>query len=128
MEKKYKWQYCVVGNIVKTRIDKNGVLRHGTSAFSGGTKVYLCGKYWDPSRESITVAGLCRGKRYYVDHVPVSLIENVRCQRAFNPAVLEIMNNWEFWDLWWQDTAVDKKETEQFVESWRSRVKEQVAT
>ena len=38
------------------------------------------------------------------------------------------MNNWEFWDLWWQDTAVDKKETEQFVASWRSRVKEQVAT
>ena len=119
-KKSWHWQYCVVGNIVKTRIDENGVLRFGTSAFSGGTKVYLCGKYWNPSYDKIDVIGICRGKRFYVDEIPVSLIENVRCSRAFNPSVLEIMNNWEFWNLWWDNTEDDRKATEEFVKKWNT--------
>ena len=31
------WRYAVAGNIKKTRIDENGVLRYGTSAFKGNT-------------------------------------------------------------------------------------------
>jgi len=28
------WRYAVAGNIKKTRIDENGILRYGTPAFS----------------------------------------------------------------------------------------------
>lgn len=41
------FKYCVVGNIVRERIDENGVLRHGTAAFKGGTRVYIEGKNYD---------------------------------------------------------------------------------
>lgn len=41
------WRYAVAGNIKKTRIDENGVLRYGTSAFKGKAKVYLSGWLWD---------------------------------------------------------------------------------
>lgn len=121
---RWHWQYCVVGNIIKTHIDKEGVLRYGTSAFSGGTKVYLCGKLWDLERKEISVLGMCRGKRFEVNEVPVALIENVRCSRAFNPAVLEIMNNWEFANCWWENTKDDKKSTEEFVDRWRREISE----
>ncbi len=121
MEKEKEWKYCVVGNIVKTHVDNDGVLRHGTSSFAGGKKVYLCGVFWDFTRETIPVIGLCRGKRFLVQDVPVELIENVRCSRAYNPAVLEIMNNWEFWDCWWGNSKGDKDATKQFVERWNSK-------
>ncbi len=61
------WNFCVAGNIVKTRIDESGILRHGTAGFSGGTKVYLQGKYWGEywkKQGIISVIGLSRGKRY----------------------------------------------------------------
>ena len=32
------WRYAVTGNIKKTRIDENGILRYGTAAFKGNTK------------------------------------------------------------------------------------------
>ena len=41
------WRYAVAGNIKKTRIDENGILRYGTSAFQGNTKVYISGRLWD---------------------------------------------------------------------------------
>ena len=118
MAEQKKWHYCVVGNIVKTHFDENGVLRYGTSAFSGGTKVYLCGKAWDFSREDIPVIGLSRGRKFQVHDVPVNLIENVRCRRAFNPAVLEIMDDFEFSDYWWKDTEADRENAEAFVANW----------
>ena len=63
------WRYAVAGNIKKTRIDENGVLRYGTSAFKGNTKVYLSGRLWDErlpgdSKKEIVVLGLSRGRRY----------------------------------------------------------------
>lgn len=115
-----KWQYCVIGNIAKTHIDEEGSLRYGTSAFSGGTKVYLCSKRWDFSQDTIQVLGLCRGKKYQVHCVPTKLIEKVRCSRVYNPAVLKIMNDWEHADLWWDNTKDDKKGTEDFAEKWSS--------
>lgn len=121
MNEKKEWKYCVIGNIVKTHIDDSGILRNGTPAYRGGAKVYLCGKYWIPSFDSITVIGLSRGKRFYVHDVPVNLIENVRCSRVYNPAVIELMDDWEFHDCWWQNTLADKKATEVFVAQWRER-------
>ena len=78
---KSSWRYAVAGNIKKTRIDENGVLRYGTAAFKGNTKVYLCGRLWDErladeNKTCISVLGLSRGGRYYVDYVPIELIKN----------------------------------------------------
>ena len=42
-----RWYFCAVGNIVKDRIDENGIERHGTAAYRPGAKVYLQGKFWD---------------------------------------------------------------------------------
>ena len=122
MEKKKNWKYCVVGNISKSHVDENGTLRYGTAAFSGGTKVFLCGRFWNPTGNTIEVAGLSRGKCYYVDTVPVHLIENVRPSRAYKPAVLEIMGDWEHADLWWHNTREDKQATEDFVVKWNEAV------
>lgn len=118
---KIPWQYCVVGNIVKTHVDKDGTMRYGTVAYSGGTKVYLCGKFWDDRYDTVTVIGRNRFKYYSVTDVPKELIENVRCGRAFRPQALKLMNNWEFSDCWWGNTPEDKAATEDFVRLWNSR-------
>jgi len=117
-ERKKEWKYCVVGNIARTRVDKAGILRYGTAQFTGGTRVYLCGKCWDSDREDITVIGLNRRKHYEATEVPVSAIENVRCSRVYKPKVLDIMCNFEFWDCWWSNSPEDRKEIEAFVEQW----------
>ena len=116
-----KFKYCVVGNIVKTHIDSDGTLRYGTSAYTGGTRVFLCGKFWTISDKEIEVIGLTRGKKYQVHSVPIELIENVRCKTAYKPAIIRIMNHWEFYDCWWHDTEDDKKATEEFVELWKNK-------
>ena len=113
-----KFKYCVVGNIVKTHVDANGTLRYGTSAYTGGTRVFLCGKFWTISDKEIEVVGLTRGKKYQVHKVPVNLIENVRCGRTFRPRVLAIMDNWECWNEWWHDSKEDQKATKAFVSVW----------
>ncbi len=118
MSEKTNWKYCVVGNIVKTHSDENGVVRYGTPAFTGGTKVYLCGKYWDNTYDTITVIGLNRGKKYQTNHIAPHLIENVRCSKVYNPAILDIMNNLEFEDWWWGNQKKDKIETIDFVNRW----------
>ncbi|MBQ7625307.1 MAG: hypothetical protein IJS65_08530 [Clostridia bacterium] len=117
MEKR-NWKYCVAGNIVKERYDENGVLRHGTPAFRGGTKVYLCGKRLPLSWNDIEVIGLTRGRRYDVVSVPLDHIENVRVSTVYKPRILKIMNDWEFKDDWWHDTPEDKKSAEAFVALW----------
>ena len=87
-ERKKEWKYCVVGNIVHERIDKDVILRYGTAQFTGGTKVYLCGKYWNDKCDEIRVIGLNRRNKYEASDVPVSAIENVRCARVYKPKVL----------------------------------------
>ena len=118
MSEETNWKYCVVGNIVKSHIDENGIIRYGTSAFSGGTKVFLCGKYWEFDEDSIEVIGLSRGKHYQVVEVNINLIERVRFSRTYKPVVLKIMENWECWDLWWHDSKEDRKQALDFVEKW----------
>lgn len=115
------WKYCVVGNIVKTHYDKDGVLRYGTPAYTGGTKIYLCGKLWNCVRDTISVIGRTRGNKYQVHEVPPELIENIRCKRAYSPTVISIMNDWEFSDCWWGSTDEDKLATETFVAEWKKR-------
>ncbi len=117
------WRYCVVGNIVKTHYDNNGILRYGTPAFRGGTKVYLCGKIWfeynyEFNKETIQALGLSRGKQYYVEDVPLHLIENVRCSKTYKPAIVNIMGDWESAHCWWTNTEEDKLATESFVAKW----------
>lgn len=91
-----EWAYCVVGNITKTHLAPDGTVLYGSAAYTGGTKVYLCGKYWNPKYGTISVIGLNRYKRYRVNDVPPELIENVRWQRTYKPSVLHLMNHWEF--------------------------------
>ncbi len=123
-----KWRYAVVGNIKKTRIDGNGVLRYGTSTFKGNTKVYLSGRLWDErlpgdNKKEIAVLGLCRGRKYYVDSVSVDLIENVRLTRVYKPKVLEIMSNFEFADCWWGNTQAERNDASAFVKRWKETYK-----
>ncbi len=118
------WNFCVAGNIVKMRIDEFGVLRHGTAGFSGGTKVYLQGKYWEEywkKRGVIMAIGLSRGKRYECLEVPVNAIENVRFQTVFDPQVVSMMDNPECYYDWWHRTANDKREAKAFIEEWNSK-------
>ena len=121
MSEQKEWKYCVVGNIVRTHLDESGVPRNGTLTYRGGSKVFLEGKFWRPDRETITVLGICRGNRWLVKDTPVALIENVRVSRVYKPRVLEIMNNWECEELWWHNTAEDKKEAEEFVSAWNAK-------
>lgn len=112
------WAYCVVGNIVKSHVTEDGNILNGTVAYAGGTKVYLCGKYWDVSDGKITTIGLNRFKKYRVNDVSPELIENVRWQRVYKHAVLEIMEYWEFCDYWWKNKEEDKAAVSAFVSKW----------
>lgn len=121
------WYYCVVGNIKKTRVDENGILRYGTAAFKGGTKVYLTRNFYDYPREKIWVLGLSRGKRFQVIETLPSAIECVRCKKVYNPAVLEMMYNQEFFDCWWHNQKEDKADAEAFVRRWYQKRWEQIS-
>ena len=116
-----KWKYCAVGNIKKSHIDDNGIIRYGTPAFTGGTKVYLCGKVWDRSHDQITVIGLSRRRKYQVIDTKIELIENVRCGKVYRKRVLDIMSDYEFWHCWWGNEKEDKEGTAEFAEWWNNR-------
>lgn len=118
-----KWRFGVVGNIIAKHIDENGNAYYGTKAFTPGTKVYIDGKYWDPTRETISVIGKNRFGKMVLERVPIFLIENVRTQRIYSPMVLKIINylyNIEGWE-WWDRTVADRKATEKFVKAMKSR-------
>ncbi len=122
------WKYAVAGNIKKSHIDENGILRYGTASFKGNTKVYLCGRLLDErilneDRKEISVLGLCRGRRYYVDSVPIDLIENVRLTRVYKPRVLKIMSDWEFSDGWWGSSQEECNDALAFVKRWNEKYK-----
>ena len=121
MDQDKQWRFCVAGNIVKSHLDEEGVLRYGTKAFTGGTKVYLDGKGWKELPSTISVIGQNRFGRYVLEWVPMELIENVRCQRVFKRTVLNIMDyleRMENWS-WWQRTAADRREAEAFAERFK---------
>ena len=125
-KKERNWYFCVVGNIVRTHYDENGILRHGTKAFKGGTKVYIHGRFDSEDRttldgvEELYVLGLNRFRRFALEGVPVGLIENVRVGRVYHPTVQKIMYHDNFGDgaAWYMDKVVDRKGTEAFVRLW----------
>ena len=107
MDESKKWKYCVVGNIVNDRMDENGVFRHGTAAFKGGTRVYLEGKNYDCERDTITVIGMNRHRRYTHEYVPKNLIENVRFTKTYKPTIMNMMYEYEGRDGWWGNSDED---------------------
>ncbi len=123
MDNRPAWNLCAAGNIVKTRIDENGEIRHGTKAFVGGARVYLQGKYWKKYDKEIRVIGLTRNHRYEAEDVPVECIENVRLQAVYKPAVVEMMDYFEYESLWWHRTGEDKRDIKRFIELWNSMQK-----
>ena len=118
--KNRNWQFGVVGNIVKQHLDIEGVVRYGTKAFTGGTKVYIDGKGWNSDRDTVSVIGRNRFGRYVIESVPVSLIENVRTQRIYKPTVIEIMDYEEAVEgwTWWKRTSADRKDAGDKI--WKS--------
>lgn len=121
MSEKKPWKYCVVGNIVKERIDSNGILRHGTASFRGGTKVYLEGKfndYWDGTPFGrIRVLGLNRFGRYAFEYLTPECIENVRFTRTYKPKVIELMYEYEEF-CWWGSSDEDGLNAKHFATIW----------
>lgn len=119
-----RWRYAVAGNIKNTHIDENGILRYGTAAFKGNAKVYLCGRLWDErlpdkNKAEISVLGLNRGGRYYVDRVSIELIENLRITRVYTPKVLDIMSDFEFNDCWWGNTQEEREDASAFLKRFK---------
>ena len=116
------WRYAVAGNIKESHIDENGILRYGTATYKGHSKVYLSGRLWDErlpgEKKEIAVLGLCRGRRYYLESVPVELIENVRLVRVYKPRLLEIMSDCEMEDCWWGNSRAEREDALAFVKRW----------
>ena len=121
--KKANWRFGAVGNIVKQHLDREGIVRYGTKAFSGGTKVYLDGKGWSLEKDTVAVIGRNRFGRYVIENVPVALVENVRMQRIYKPTVLKIIDREEIEEgwIWWKRTSADKKAAMEFVDAWISK-------
>lgn len=72
------WRFCAVGNIIAQHLDQEGVVRYGTKAFTGGTKVYIYDKSDGLNEGKITVIGKNRFKKYAIESVEKQYIENVR--------------------------------------------------
>ncbi len=85
-------KFCVVANIVRERVDENGVLRHGTAAFPGGRKVYVS-KTFSYNRDRIKVVGLNRFKKYVYDYVPFDAITNIRPDKTFSKTMISLMTD-----------------------------------
>lgn len=119
-----EWRFAVVGNIVKSHKGDDGKVYYGTKEFTGGTKVYLDGKYFPADGAKISVIGLNRHRKYSIETIPTALIENVRFKVIFNMTVMEIMDHVEAIDgwKWWGRTANDKREAKEFVKNWYLRM------
>lgn len=122
MDEPLDWRFCVMGNIRRSHIGEDGCEHYGSKAFSGGTKVYLDGRLRQPSDGSFSVIGRNRFGRYVVERVSLSLIENIRAGRVFQPQVLDLMWKLERLDgwVWWGRSSADRRDTERFVREWQS--------
>lgn len=118
-----EWRFAVVGNIVKSHKGDDGKIYYGTKEFTGGTKVYLDGKYFSSDQKKISVIGLNRHRKYSIETISVALIENLRFKVIFNMTVMEIMDHVEAMDgwKWWGRTANDKREAQEFAKNWYLR-------
>ena len=115
------WRFGVAANITEYHLGDDGKEYRGTKAFTAGTKVYLAGKNWDKTSRDIAVIGRNRFGRIVLERVSVDCLENLRMQRIYKPHILDIISyeeTMESWP-WWKRTSSDRKETEEFVETWR---------
>ena len=73
----------------------------------------------------VSVIARNRFGRYAIESVPVSLIENVRTQRIYQPRVLEIIDHEEVMEgwTWWKRTSADRKAAKAFVNAWNSDIR-----
>ena len=118
------WRFGVVANITEYHIGEDGKQYCGTKPFVAGTKVYLGGKNWNKTLNNIGVVGRNRFGRIVLEWVSVDCLENVRTQRIYKPLVLEVISyeeRVEGWD-WWKQTELDRKETEEFVKTWKTKL------
>lgn len=120
------WRIGVVGNIVQNYTDETGTVRNGTESFSGGTTVYLGGKGWDNSEDTIGVIGKNQFGRFVVDCVPIVLIENIRVKRIHHSEVLILIEHLECLDQWpwWDQSGRDYRETRSFVKAITQKISE----
>lgn len=120
MEDNKEWRFAVAANIVHSHLGEDGKVYYGTKAFTPGTKVYLNGKEWNNKSCDISVIGLDRFHHFVFEIVPISLLENIRTKRIYNPVVLRIMNKLEYMDgfEFWSNTHEDEKDTIRFVNEW----------
>ena len=127
---KMNWKWAVAGNIQKTRIDENGVLRYGTAAFKGNAKVYLSGHAWDErlsgeNKTEIAVLGLGRNGRYQFQNVPIELIENLRVTKVYTPTIVEMMGYHEDCECWWGNTQEDRDDASAFLKRFKEKYKKE---
>lgn len=61
---------------------------------------------------------ICRCWQYYVDCVPVDLIENIRLRKVYKPKVVNIMSYYEFSAGWRGNTEADKEDAPAFIKRW----------
>ncbi len=117
------WRFGVAGNIVGKHTDADGNVYYGTKAFNPNTKVYLDGKFWGNEQNTISVIGRNRFGRMVIESVDISLLENVRVQRIFDPQILSILYYLETMDgwTWWGQNSCDRKATKQFVKNWNDK-------
>jgi len=94
MESSAHTQWCLVGNIVETRLAGVGgeEEKSGTPHFSAKTKVYCLPATWGDGYEQIIVIGRHRGSKRFVKMViSSSWINNWRAQVVYSPAVLKLI-------------------------------------
>ena len=114
-----KWRYCVVGNIIPTHVDEDGILRYGTRAFPGGRKVYLSKSFW-PEKGTIKAVGLNRYmSKYTAEGISLDLITNIRRSRVYSKRPLEIMSYLDLSPTWWGNTVYEKQRAEEFAAALR---------
>lgn len=76
-------------------------------------------KNFNGSRDSITVLGLNRYRRYEYEDTPKEWIENIRFAKVYKPKILEMMREYEGFNGWWVNSDEDGLDVKLFAERWR---------
>lgn len=107
-EDEVEWRWCLAGNIIKEHlygVEKE--VRYGTKHFVPGAKVYCSIAFNDPDR--LVVIGTPRHSRKLIEVIiERRKVENLRIQKCFKPAVLQVMKQRHF--AWWGNTDSDHEE------------------
>ena len=120
-EDEVEWRWCIVGNIIGAHpygVEKE--TRYGTKHFVPGAKVYCTLAYGDFDR--LVVMGTPRHGRKYIEVIiERSKVENLRIQKCFKPAVLNMMKQRHY--QWWGNTDTDREEILRYLR-WLTQTNE----